>query len=238
MKKFLKQIRGNIVTGVLLLIPSVTTIYVFIKLFGLVDSILPNLFHIIFPFLPKNWIPGFGAVLIILISYFVGLGAKNYFGKLILDTGNALIAKIPLINKIYMGIQQIVDTFSGQKKNLFEKVVLVQYPKKDSYCIGFVTSYSTGEIEKKINSEMVSVFIPTTPNPTSGFLLYLPTSEVIVLEMNVETAIKAIMSAGVVNSDHLKRTNHMYTMPQELKNFNWLRMFRHGRKGPHVDPLD
>ncbi len=238
MKKILKQIRGNIVTGILLLIPSVTTIYVFIKLFSLVDSILPSLFHSIFPFLPEDWFPGVGVVLIILLSYFMGLGAKNYFGRLILDTGNALIGRIPLINKIYLGIQQIVDTFSGQKKNIFEKVVLVQFPKEDSYCIGFVTSDATGEIEKKLNTAMVSVFVPTTPNPTSGFLLYLPVSDVIVLDMSVETAIKAIMSAGVVNSDHLKRTNHMYTLPQGLKNFNWMRLFKSGRKGMNVDPRD
>ncbi len=231
---------GNIVAGILLLIPSVTTIYVFVKLFALVDSILPSLSHAILPFLPEKWgIPGIGVIVILIFSYFVGLAAKNYFGRMIIDTGNAIISSIPLLNKIYLGIQQVIDSVSGQKKNLFEKAVLLQYPKKDSYCIGFMTADTTGEIPQKTGQDMVSIFVPTTPNPTSGFLLFLPRSEIIILDMNVETAIKIVMSAGMVNTDQIKKTNHMYTLPRHIKNFNWLRMFgKKGRNSPPPDPRD
>ncbi len=233
------KVRGNIVAGILLLIPSITTIYVFTKLFGLIDSILPNIFHAIFPFLPEKWgIPGVGVVLILILSYFVGLAAKNYFGRMIIDTGNAIIASIPLLNKLYLGVQQIIDSVAGNKKNLFEKAVLIEYPKKDSFCIGFVTAETTGEIPRKTDHEMVSVFVPTTPNPTSGFLLFIPTSEAIELDMNVETAIKLVMSAGMVDTDHIKQTNHMYTLPKQLKHFNWLKIFGKGSKPPKADPRD
>lgn len=236
--KWIKQIRGNIVAGIIILIPSVTTIYVFVKLFGLVDSILPNIFHTVLPFIPKNWIPGVGLILILILSYFVGLAAKNYFGRMVIDTGNAIISSIPLLNKIYLGIQQIIDSVAGHKKKLFEKAVLLEYPKKDSYCIGFVTSETSGEIPRKINSDMVSVFVPTTPNPTSGFLLFLPKSKVIDLDMSVETAIKTVMSAGVVNTDQIKNTDHMYILSKQIKNFNWLRIFRGKHPFKTSDPRD
>lgn len=236
--KFIKQIRGNIVAGVLLLIPSVTTIYVFVKLFSLVDSILPNLFHSIFPFLPQTWMTGVGLILLLIMSYFVGLAAKNYFGRMIIEAGNSIISSIPMLNRVYLGIQQIIDSISGNKKNLFDKAVLIEYPKKDSYCIGFVTSDTSGEVQRKINRDLYSIFVPTTPNPTSGFLLFIPKSEVLLLDMNVETAVKTVMSAGMVNTDHIKETNHMYNFPKQIKNFNWTRIFKKNRRFPRSDPRD
>jgi uncharacterized membrane protein len=238
-KKSARQIRTNIIAGVLLLIPSVTTIYVFVKLFNLVDSLLPSLFHSILPFMPEKWgVPGIGLIVILIVSYFVGIAAKNYFGRIIIDTGNAILAKIPFINKIYLGVQQIIDSISGQKKALFERVVLARFPQGDSYCIGFVTSESTGEIAEKLEKDVISVFVPTTPNPTSGFLLYLPRSEVKELEMSVETAVKLVMSGGMVNPDQIKQTNHMYALPKQLKNFNWLSMFKRDAAQIPPDPRD
>lgn len=240
--KLFKQIRSSIITGIVLLIPSVTTIYVFVKLFSLVDSLLPNIVHSLFPRIPQTWPPFVGFILILIISYFVGLAAKNYFGKMIIDTGNAIISRIPLLNKLYLGVQQIIDAIAGQKKNLFEKAVLIEYPKKNSYCIGFVTSKTTGEIPEKIDASMVSIFVPTTPNPTSGFLLFLPQTEVIELDMSIETAVKLVMSAGMVNTDHIKNTNPKYTLPEQLKNFNWLRIFKRkdsqSSSMPPIDPRD
>ncbi len=234
----IKKVRGNIVAGVIILIPSVTTIYVFAKLFGLIDSILPSLFHSLIPSMPETWPPFVGLLFALLIAYFVGIAAKNYFGRMIIDTGNAIISRIPMLNKIYLGVQQIIDSVAGNKKNLFEKAVLIEYPKKDSYCIGFVTADTTGEIPEKTGSEMVSVFVPTTPNPTSGFLLFIPKADAIGLEMSVETAVKLVMSAGMVNTDHLKQTNHLYTLPKQLKHFNWTRIFRRERSAPGIDPRD
>ncbi|MBD3316211.1 MAG: DUF502 domain-containing protein [Chitinivibrionales bacterium] len=236
----IRQIRTNVVAGVLLLIPLVTTLYVFFRLFTLVDSILPSFFHVILPFMPEEWVPGVGALLVVVIAYFVGLGAKNYVGRVVIDTGNAIISSIPMLNKLYLGVQQVLDAVVSGNKRLFEKAVLIEYPKKDSYCVAFVTSKTMGEIQRKTASDVVSVFVPTTPNPTSGFLLFLPESQIIELDMSVETAVKTVMSAGMVNPDQLKRTNHRYAIPHQLKKWNWLRIFRGGNRDDIIasDPRD
>jgi uncharacterized membrane protein len=235
----LRHARNNIVGGVLLLLPIVTTSYVFFKLFSLVDSFLPNLFHSILPFLPETWVPGIGLLLVLLIAYFVGVGAKNYFGRFIIDTGNAIISSIPMLNKVYVAVQQIVDAVAGHNKKLFDRAVLIEYPKKNSFCIAFVTADTRGEIPRRTGLDMVSVFVPTTPNPTSGFLLFLPRSEIIELDMSVETAVKTVVSAGMVSPEVFRKTNDKYQIPSQLKNWNWMRIFR---RGPHgdgsVDPRD
>lgn len=232
------KIWKNIVTGFFLMIPLATTLVVIFWLFDKIDTFLPKLLGSVLPFVGGEWITGAGFILLLILCYFVGAAAKNYFGRIIIDTGNAIVASIPLVNKIYLGVQQVIDSVAGQKKNLFEKAVLIEYPKENSYCIGFMTSETTGEIPKKVSADMISVFVPTTPNPTSGFLLFLPKTEVVELDMSVETAVKLVMSAGMVNTDHIKQTNHMYALPKQLKNFNWLRIFRKESSSPGSDPRD
>ena len=234
----LSTIWKNVVGGFFLMIPFATTLVVVLWLFDKIDSFLPKIIGTVIPVFPKEWVTGLGFILLLIICYFLGAAAKNYFGKMIIQTGNALIASIPLINKVYLGVQQVIDSVAGQKKRLFEQAVLLEYPKKNSYCIGFVTSETTGEIPRKINTDMVSIFVPTTPNPTSGFLLFLPKSEIIELDMSVETAIKTVMSAGVVNTDQIKQTDHMYVIPKQIKNFNWLGVFKKLKKHPRIDPRD
>ncbi|MBD3390800.1 MAG: DUF502 domain-containing protein [Chitinivibrionales bacterium] len=237
--KPLKTIRNNIVGGVLLLLPVVTTAYVFFKLFTMIDSFLPTLFHSILPFFPETWIPGIGLLLVLAISYFVGLSAKNYIGRFFIDTGNAVIASIPLLNKVYLAIQQILDAVVTGNKQLFDRAVLIEYPKKNSFCIAFVTSEAKGEIPRRTGLDMVSVFVPTTPNPTSGFLLFIPRSDIIELDMNVETAVKTVVSAGMVNPEVFRKTNHMYKLPQKLKGWNWMRIFRRDKDSDApADPRD
>ncbi len=238
-RRAVRQVLPNIVSGVLLVLPLVTTLYVFVKLFDIADSMVPSLFHAILPRIPREWPPFVGLFIILIIAYFAGLAAKNYFGRKLIETGNTIIANIPFLNKVYLGIQQIIDAFVANKKKLFDRAVLLEYPKAGSYCIGFVTANTRGEVPLKVGSETVSIFVPTTPNPTSGFLLFLPASEVIELDMSVETAIKTVMSAGVVSSDQLKSTQHMYRGPSSGENWNWLRMFHRKQRGhPPFDPRD
>ncbi|MBD3422747.1 MAG: DUF502 domain-containing protein [Chitinivibrionales bacterium] len=239
MNRLFRQIASNIISGTFVVLPAVATIYLALKVFVWVDSALPKVLHGIFPSLPERWPWFLGIIVTLVLAYFTGLAAKNYFGKKIIEIGNGVIANIPLINKIYLLIQQIVDVVAGQKNKVFDKAILLQYPKEGSYCIGFVTSYTGGEIRNKVGTELVSVFVPTTPNPTSGFLLYIPTSDIIELDMNVETAIKAVMSAGVLSAEDIKGTQHLYAVPKTLKNFNWLKNLRRNRKSdfPH-DPRD
>ncbi len=226
-----KQIRTNVVTGILVLLPVVTTGYVFFKFFVMVDSALPSFFHALIPAAPEKWIPGIGLVLLLLLAYFVGVAAKNYVGKIVIETGNALIARIPLLNKLYLGVQQILDAMVAQKKKAFERAVLVEYPKENSWCIAFVTADTTGEIPRKTERELVSLFVPTTPNPTSGFLLFVPRDQVIDLEMSIETAIKLVMSAGMISAEDIRQTDHLYDASHALKNFDWTRIFK--RSGPN-----
>ena len=227
----LKQMRTKVVTGILVLLPVVTTGYVFFKFFVMVDSVLPNLVHALIPAFPEKWLPGIGLVLLLLLSYFVGVAAKNYVGKVIIETGNALIARIPLLNKLYLGVQQILDAMVAQKKRAFERAVLVEYPKQDSWCVAFVTADTTGEIPRKTGRELVSLFVPTTPNPTSGFLLFVPRDQVIDLEMSTETAIKLVMSAGMISAENINETDHLYAIPDRLKNFDWTRIFKRSEPG-------
>jgi uncharacterized membrane protein len=228
LSKLFRSIRNNIITGFLLLIPLGATIFVIRWLLTTVDNLIS-----------KDWAPGVGVIVVLAMAFFFGLLAKNYFGRMLIDTGNAFIANIPLLNKIYLGVQQILDSIVTTNKRLFDRAVLIEYPKKDSFCIGFVTAETRGEIPLRTQSNMVSVFVPTTPNPTSGFLLFLPKAEVIELEMSVETAIKTVMSAGMVNPDQIRQTDHMYRIPTQLKKWNWLKILsRRKDQAFSADPRD
>jgi uncharacterized membrane protein len=226
LSKIFKQIRGNIITGIILVIPTVATIYLVIKIFGFIDSILPNIFHSLLPFIPGRWIPGFGILVSLILSYFIGVGAKHYIGKKIIATANAIIAKTPVLNKIYSTLTQIMDSLSLYKKNIFEKVVIVEFPTEGCFSIGFITSESPGTISKNLDPNMLCVFIPTAPAPTMGFLLYLPRSKVHDTTMSVEEAVKAIMSAGLITGEQLKKNVTAETTPIHLKNLKWFSIMK------------
>lgn len=201
---YFKKMKNLVITGTIIIIPSVTTIYLLIKLFGIVDSFVPEFLHSVMPILPQKYFPGLGIIIFIFFAGFVGLTARYYFGKKMINLTNKIFGKIPFLNKVYNSVQQIMDTIVKNKKSFFEKVVLVQFPKDGSYSLGFLTSKIGGEIPRKANKELFGVFLPTTPNPTTGFFLALPKSDIIELEMSVESAIKIIMSGGVINSENAK----------------------------------
>ena len=238
MNKAIKSLRTNVVTGILVLLPLVTTIYVFFKLFVLVDSLLPNFFHSIFPFIPIHWFPGVGALVTIIVALLTGMLTRNYIGRMIISTGNRMISTIPIINKVYVAIQQVLDAVVKSDRRLFKKAVLIEYPKKYSYAIAFMTSDKSGEIQRKTSPDIISVFIPTTPNPTSGFLLYVNRRDVVELEMGVETAMKLIMSGGVVNPDTLRRTDRLYRVSGHDSQMNWMKIFKRRPGGHSADPRD
>ncbi|NLD99219.1 MAG: DUF502 domain-containing protein [Fibrobacter sp.] len=194
-KRLFKQIRTNIITGILLIIPLVLTTVIIVKLFQWIDSVLPQIIGV-------QWPHGLGALVILAVAYFAGLAAKNYFGKKMIDTFNRIIASIPGLNKIYLGIKQIVDAITVNNKKLFERAVLIEFPRPGSYAIGFVTCNQNAEFSAKTGHQVLAVFVPTTPNPTSGFLLYVPEIDCIDLNIPVETVIKLVMSGGILSADH------------------------------------
>lgn len=124
--------------------------------------------------------------------------ARNYFGRKLIELGEWILSTIPIVNKVYRAIQQIAAVFISEKREAFSKAVLFEYPRKGIYSIGFVTRDAGGEVKEKLDKEMVSLFLPTTPNPTSGFLLFVPKDEIIVLDMPIEESLKLIISGGAV----------------------------------------
>jgi len=219
-KKIFKQLRNNILTGVLLIIPLFVTFIIIAKLFLWVDSALPGVIGV-------EWAPGFGILAILVIAYFAGLAAKNYFGKKLIEIGNAIIGSIPILNKLYLAVQQIVDAFSLQNKKLFERAVLIEFPKANCFSIAFVTSENNQDFSTRIGQKMLAVFVPTTPNPTSGYLLYFPENDVIDLNIPVEAAIKLVMSAGMLSAEQIgKATAGSGNKKASLKDLNIGKLFK------------
>jgi uncharacterized membrane protein len=231
-KSFFKQFRTNFIAGFFLLIPVVGSIFIFWKLFTWADKALPRTLGV-------HWPPFAGLVVTLIIVYLVGLAAKNYFGKKIIAGGNAIIVNIPLLNKIYLVIKQVIDTVSVDKKKMFESVVLVEFPRAGNFVVGFVTSKNNELFSVKAGKKLTAVFIPTAPVPTQGLLLYLSEEELIPLDMPVESALKLIVSAGLLGTE---RSGGTQKFPAPGGQWNWMDIFkgksRRNAPGDLVDPRD
>ncbi len=160
-------------------------------------------------FLPENHfgfdIPGLGILFAIIFILLVGLLTRLYIGRRLFNIGDRLFGRIPLGRGIYSAIKQFLGTITGEERKSFRQVVLVEYPSPGLHALGFFTGYASGEVQAKTKVKVANVFIPTTPNPTSGFLLMVPESKLIHLEMSVEDAFKFIVSGGVVVKDYEKK---------------------------------
>jgi uncharacterized membrane protein len=230
-KHFGKQIRSNILYGFFLLLPLVASLFIIVKLFHWMDSWI----YLVIPkSLRSDIVPGMGVVALFLGTYLLGAFARNYIGKRLLQVGNAVIKKIPFFNKIYGVLKQVVDAVASPKKKVLDKVVLIEFPQKGSYCLAFVTSRENSAVSKAAGSEMISVFLPKVPNPASGFLFYVPASKVTEVDISMETALKLIMSAGVVTPDKKDSTGEGVRV-QDLPSL--LRIFKPPKKEWH-DPRD
>jgi uncharacterized membrane protein len=202
--RILKNIRSNIFYGIVLLVPVVASVFIIEKLFQWFDSWI----YLVVPdALSSRIIPGMGIVVLLAVTYILGAVARNYLGKRFLKLGNALLHKIPLFNKIYGLLRQIIDTFAGQKHNKLDKVVLVKFPNDTMYSLAFITSHSNVAVSQATGKNLISVFLPNAPNPTSGFLLYVSEDDVLSTDISIETAFKLIMSGGVVTPDSTTTTD-------------------------------
>ena len=191
------KLRNYFFTGVVVLVPIGFTLYLTLFIIKISSKLIPqeiNPNH----YLPFS-IPGLEILVSIVIITLIGGLSLSFIGKKFLNIINDLFKKIPILRTIYSAIGQMTESFAGNKKNKKKSVVLVEYPRKGSWAVGFATKENTGEIKKKTNQELVNVFVPTTPNPTSGFLLMFPKSEVIYLDISFEEASKFIVSAGTSN---------------------------------------
>jgi len=199
--------QANFWAGLAIVLPAVVSIAALMWLFGTVATITDTLLI----FLPRRWThhdQGNGALywywslialtLALVFIGLVGLLARNYFGKRIIQWVDSALLRIPLLNKIYSATKQVNDAFSSSNKTAFRTVVLVEFPKAGAYSIGFITSEPDSEVQSKFDGKVVCVFVPATPNPTSGFLLMVPEDKVIKLEMSVADGIKYIISLGSI----------------------------------------
>lgn len=210
MNKLLAKLRANFMAGILVILPILVT-YEIVR-FIIVKTKVLYFANVVTPEWIKHpiyfrYITIGIAVLVILAAIFiiltvVGMLARNVIGKRLILFGESVLARIPMVNKIYRAVQQISHAFVG--KVIFTRVVLLQYPRKGIYSIGFVTSDTKGEIGFEISKDSINVFLPTTPNPTSGYLLFVPEKDTISLSMSVEDAMKLVISGGAVTPNYNK----------------------------------
>ncbi|WDZ96409.1 DUF502 domain-containing protein [Herbaspirillum sp. WKF16] len=191
--------RKYFITGLLILVPLAITLWVLNLIISTMDQSLL--------LLPPSWrpeallgfyIPGLGSILTLLIIFLTGLAARNFIGRQIVSLWEGMLTRIPVVKSIYSSVKQVSDTLFSSSGNAFRKAVLIQYPRQGSWTIAFLTGTPGGEVKNHLQGDFISVYVPTTPNPTSGFFLMLPRADSIELDMSVDEALKYIVSMGVV----------------------------------------
>ena len=211
-RSFFGSFRASFLTGLVVIAPIGLTLWLIWTVAGWVDSW-------VLPFVP-TWmrpdqyvglnIRGIGVFVFLIFTIFVGWLAKGIIGKSMIAWAEGLVQGLPVVRSVYNGLKQIAETVFAQSETSFDKACLIQYPRKGIWCIAFISTNAKGEIAASmpVDDGKTAVFLPTTPNPTSGFLLFLPSSDVIELEMSVEDAAKLVISAGLVypNGDKSKPT--------------------------------
>ena len=195
--------RSNLIAGLLFLIPLVGT-YFFIRF--LIRWVDKSLLLLPAPYRPDNFlpfnIPGLGLILVFIILLVTGFIVRNFMGRKLVSMGERIMSHIPFVSKFYRSLKQLVETiFKTSTGRDFKRVVLVEYPRKETYALAFVTGVAMGEIQRKTDKHCINLFVPTTPNPTSGFYLLVPEDDVIPLDMGVEDAFKLLISGGILNPE-------------------------------------
>ena len=196
LKKILRELWKLFLTGLFTILPIGLTIYLVIFLFTKIDSILDDAITMILAPLGFEYVKGMGFAVFLLAILLMGAFARSIIGKWMIKLVNLIMLKVPLISKIYKTISELSNAVFSDKKSIFEDVVLVEYPRKGLYSIAFVTKTRNDMIDNQVEGKLINVFIPTTPNPTSGYFIMVPEDQVININMSVETAFKMILSAG------------------------------------------
>ncbi len=200
----MQRLRGDFLTGLVVVLPVFLTIYVIWGLVGLVDSR-------VIPLIPRQYNPenvfgrnifGLGLLVFLIFTTLVGALTKGYVGARVIRLGESMVERMPVVRSIYNATKQIAETVFSQSSPSFQQACLVEYPRKGLWAVAFISTATRGEIASKAgDADMLSVFLPTTPNPTSGFLLFVPRADVVMLDMSVEEAAKLIISAGLVTPE-------------------------------------
>jgi len=187
-------LRKKLLTGLVILLPTVITLYVIYRVFIFIDNILQPVVTK-YPFLD---IPGIGFIGVLLIILIVGIFAGNFIGRRFIGFMENIVARIPMISRMYRAVKQISEVFLGQESTVFQRAVLIEYPRPGIYAIAFVTSSWRFRIPDSEEETFINVFLPTTPNPTSGLFLMIPEDQAIALDCSTEDALKMVISGGAV----------------------------------------
>ncbi|MDG2231434.1 MAG: DUF502 domain-containing protein [Paracoccaceae bacterium] len=209
-KPLFSGLRNSFLTGIVVIAPVGLTVWLIWTVIGWVDGF-------VLPFVPNSYQPetiikqifgeesqmnirGLGVIFFLVFTTFVGWIAKGFIGRFFIRNAETLVHRMPVVRSIYSGVKQIAETVFAQSDRSFEKACLVQYPRKGIWAVGFISTVAKGEVKSKAVSkgQLLSIFVPTTPNPTSGFLLFFPEEDVIQLDMSIEDAAKLVISAGLV----------------------------------------
>jgi uncharacterized membrane protein len=198
---FFHRLRTNFLTGLIVVAPVLLTVYIVWGTIRFIDAR-------VVPWVPAIYnpatyfgadIPGFGLIVFILLTAIMGALTKGLFGRQIVRYGERMVDRMPVVRSIYNSLKQILETVLSQSSTSFQHVVMVEYPRKGTWGIGFLATTETGEISERLGGRpMASVFIPTTPNPTSGFLIFVPVDDIIILDMTLEEGAKLIISGGLI----------------------------------------
>jgi len=202
-----KWLRINLVAGLLALLPLYLTVIILVKVFLFIDGFLSQLATkalvraLNLPLSDDQVIYGLGFITLIILLAVTGRLARLYIGNWMIAWFNLILDRVPIVNNLYKTLRQIAEALFSGKKNTFQKPVLIEYPRKGLYCLAFQTSNTGGIVARTIQKECLTIFLPSTPNPTTGFLLYVPKTDVFQIDMTMEEAMKLIISGGVINSD-------------------------------------
>lgn len=194
------RLRAYFLAGILVTAPIAITVYLTYSFLLWIDSKVT-------PLIPPGYnpngylpfsMPGLGLVIAVVFFILVGWFAKNIFGRLVIRVSEGIVHRLPIVRTIYKGTKQVFETVMGNQAQAFREVVMFEFPRRGLWALGFVTSTTKGEVQRLTAEEVVNVFYPTTPNPTSGFLIFIPKKDLIFLSMTVEEAIKMIVSGGIL----------------------------------------
>ena len=201
------KFRRYFLAGILVTSPILITGYVTWMIITFIDIQVAGMLPESLDFTKKlpHQIPGLGLIIGIIVITFIGALTPGFIGRTLLKTGERILNKMPVVRSIYNAIKQIMETVMSTNSDSFREVVLIEYPRKKIWVIGFVTGQTKGEVRELISDKLINVFIPTTPNPTSGFLLFVPQKDIIYMKMKVEEAVKMVISGGIVTPKTLKK---------------------------------
>lgn len=199
-QSFFAWLRGRFFAGMVIAAPIAVTFWVLTFLIDFIDrSVRPLLPSFIRPETYTNYaIPGFGLIVLIVALTVLGAVTTNLIGRSVVSVSDRILLQLPVVKNVYSAIKQLVDVVASNNQDQFDEVVLVEFPKPGTWCVGFVSTKARGQVRDLLGEEFIGVFVPTTPNPTSGFLMYVTASEVQRLDMTVEEGAKMILSAGLV----------------------------------------